>query len=601
MSDFLLDFRSHGQRQTTDAAGRLKFTAATQAAVFDELAFKLAITQTGDSDLWSPFRAPDGTLVALAGRAAFEEADWRAAGAVPGPGGLAAKVLYQRYQRAGPAGLESTSGNCVVLLFEPSSRTLHLVTDCSGVFPAYGCETDHGPLFGSHPDVLAAAAGESQRLDEVSLAEFIIASTVTPSFSFYQRIRFLDQATRYVFDLTTATPVRPVKHAYFEFAYRGDEKATESDLVEELAATLRRAVRRRTLPRLGTTAVALSGGLDSRALLACVENRDRIFAFCCYNEPTREFRIAEAVARAADVRFLPLQRSLEYYGDHAEGGVRLSGGMGTFANNHFLGVLDRLHAEGMQHLLTGCYCDYLFKGLPLNRQSHWLTGREELAPFRHEFYFEHHLHGASLPAGLRERWESRVPAEYQAQDSPAAVFQVEARRTFPLCYEGDNQQRVVPQRVTGWPLVVADREVLELYCRIPYQYKLNRSLFLKTVRTLCTGPLANIPDANTGARLGASPVEQWASSNWQRVHRKLRRTRRSIATEESWPNWDYYVTHSRKLAELWQRPNPEAFDFFRRTIGSENVSSDIRAYQGDRLFLFVSLLTLKLWFEQRVR
>lgn len=601
MGDFLLDFRPPGQRQTTDTASRLKFTAATRLAVFDEPAFHLTIAQTGDSDLWSPYRAPDGTLVALAGRAAFDEAEWQAAVAVPGPGGLAAKVLFQRYQHAGPAGLDSISGNAVVLLFEPRCRALHLVTDCSGVFPAYGCETDHGPLFGSHPDVLAAAAGESGRLDEVSLAEFIIASTVTPPFTFYQRIRFLDQATRYVFDLTQGTPAPPARHRYFEFAYRGDEAATESDLAGELAATLRRSIRRRTLPRLGLTAIALSGGLDSRALLACLENRDQAFAFCCYNEPTLEFRTAEAVARAAEVRFLPLQRNFEYYGDHAEAGVRLSGGMGTFANNHFLGVLDRLQAEGMQNLLTGCYCDYLFKGLPLNRQRHWLTGREQLAPFRHEFYFEHHLPGTALPAGLRERWESRVPTEFQAQDSPAAVFQVEARRTFPLCYEGDNQQRVVPQRVTGWPLVVADREVLDLYCRIPYHYKLNRSLFLRTVRTLCAGPLANIPDANTGARLGASPVERWAASNWQRVRRKLQRTRRSIATEESWPNWPYYVAHSRTLTELWQRPHPEAFDFFRRAIGSENVSSDLRAYQGDRLFLFVSLLTLKLWFEARIR
>lgn len=601
MSDFLLDFRPRAQRQITDAVSRLKFTAATRLAVFDEPAFQLILAQTGEPGLWAPYRAPDGTLIALAGRVVFEETEWQTAGAVPGVGGLAAKAIYQRYQQAGPAGLESISGNAVVLLVESSGRTLHLVTDCSGVFPAYGCATEQGPVFGSHPDVLATVTGESGRLDEVSLAEFVVASTVTPPFTFYQRLRFLDQATRYTFDLAPGRPASPAKHPYFAFVYRGDDQTPESDLAEELAATLRRAVRRRTQPRFGTTAVALSGGLDSRALLACTDDRERLFAFCCYDEPTREFRTAEAIARALDVRFLPLPRPFEYYGDHAAAGVRLAAGMGTFANNHFLGMLPRLQAEGMQNLLTGCYCDYLFKGLPLNRRRHRITGRETLAPFRHEFYFSHHLPGIACPPGVRERWESRVPAEYQAQDSPAAVFQVEARRTFPLCYEGDNQQRVVPQRVTGWPLVLADREILELYRRIPYRYKLNQSLFRRAVRLLCAGLLASIPDANTGARVDATPFEQWTVSRWQGVRRKLRRPRQSLATEESWPNWSYYLDHSRKLAELWQRPQPEAFDFFRRLLGPENVVADIRAYQGDRLFLFVSLLTLKLWFEQRGR
>src|SRR4030095_12190034 len=126
----------------------------------------------------------------------------------------------------------------------------------------------------------------------------------------------------------------------------------------------------------------------------------------------------------------------------AKDGVRISGGMGTFANNHFLGVLQRLQDQGAQNLLTGCYCDYLFKGLPLNRVSHWLTGREQLGPFRHQFYFGHRLRPTPLAKEVRERVESRVPSEYQGQDSPWKVFQVEARRTFPLCYEGDNQQRV---------------------------------------------------------------------------------------------------------------------------------------------------------------
>jgi asparagine synthase (glutamine-hydrolysing) len=346
--------------------------------------------------------------------------------------------------------------------------------------------------------------------------------------------------------------------------------------------------------------VALSGGLDSRLLLACLPDPARAFAFCCYDEPNRELATAERIARSRGVRFLPLQRSPDYYGENAEAGVRISGGMGTIANNHFLGFLDRLHAEGMQTLLTGCYCDYLFKGLPLNRRHHWLTGRERLAPFAHEFYFDRWLSPTSLAARVRERWENHFPADLRLQDTPARVFNLEVRRTFPLCYEGDNQQRLVPQRLTGWSPPVTDRQVLEVYCRIPSRMKLNRSLFLKTSRLLLAdSPLLHIPDANTGAPLNAAPLRECLSSNWLRLQRKLASRRRSLGSDGSWPDWEYYLTHSPRMAELWRRPQPDAFDFFRKVMGWKTVPPEPRDFQNGRTFLFVSLLTLKIWWAQR--
>jgi asparagine synthase (glutamine-hydrolysing) len=344
----------------------------------------------------------------------------------------------------------------------------------------------------------------------------------------------------------------------------------------------------------------LSGGLDSRLLLASLADPTAALAFTCYDQPNRELRTAAALAGAAGVPFLPIQRGSDYYAENAEAGVRVSGGMGTFANNHFLGVLDRLQAEGMEVMLTGCYCDYLFKGLPLNRRTHWLTGRESLASFSHQFYFSRWIPDTPLSRAVRNRWEERFPPELQRQDSDARIFDLEVRRTFPLCYEGDNQQRVVPQRLTGWFLPVADRRVLEVYRRIPARMKLNRSIFLRAARQLLAGsPLARIPDANTGAPLNASPVREWISFNRVRLQRKWRSRRRTLASDGSWPDWNYYLTHSPGMADLWRRPNPEAFDFFRRVLGWRQVPEESAAFRDGRVFQFVPLLTQKIWFAQR--
>lgn len=601
MGDYLLDLRPSSARTLPRVADDLRFVPALRTTILEEPDFGLVLSDTGCPELWAPFRGEDGLLVAVAGRVAFDAAEWAAAAQLPGPGGTACKAIHARFRRAGVDALLDLNGNAVVIVHDPSSGLLHLVTDCSGVFPTFECATPEGPVYASHPDVLAASAHEEHRLDETSLSEFLLCSTVSPPFTFYERIRATPHATLLTFDLRGPSPRQPTATRCFEFTFQGNPAASETEVAEELAAALRQSVARRTLPHLGPAAVALSGGLDSRALLSCAQDPEHTFAFTCFDQPNPEFHAAEAVARHLGIRFVPLQRPPEYYAEHAELGVRISGGMGTFANNHFLGVLDRLHAEGMRHMLTGCYFDYLFKGLPLNRTSSPLSGRERLAPFRPQFYFGHRSFNGPHTEAVRERWEDRIPGDLRSQDSPEKIFQIEVRRTFPLCYEGDNQQRLVPQRVTGWYLPVADREVLTVYRRIPSLQKLNRSVFLKAFLRLQQPAIRNVRDANTRLRPGASPLREAVVSHYLRLQRRLRRLKPSLSTDTSWPDWAYFVRHSALLRTLWQRPNPDALDLLRRLAGPDCIRRDPEAYQGSEVFLFVALLTLKLWLDQRSR
>jgi asparagine synthase (glutamine-hydrolysing) len=597
VSDFLLDLRPERQRALPRAAESLRFADGTRAVLFNLPGFGLAATHHGDAGLWAPWCANDGSFAVVAGRPVFDEDNWSAERAPDGSGGLAAGVVYTRYRETGPASLERLNGNFAAVLCDQERQRLYLVTDCCGVYPVFVCDTPDGPVYGSHPDVLADAANERHRVDEGSLAEFILSGTVTPPFSYYERIRAAGHGTVFSFDLSQAPPARASARKYFEFVYRGDPRVREDELAHDLAAAVKRAVDRRTLSRLGPTAIALSGGLDSRVILATATGGARTFAFTCYDEPNREMRTAEAIARALSAPYLPLRREPDYYADHAERGVRISGGMGSLANNHFLGVIPRLEQEGMASLLTGCYCDYLLKGLPLNRRVDRFTRRERIAPFRHQFYFNHFPASSPLAERARERWESRVPREFQAQDTPAAVFQVEVRRTFPLCYEGDNQQRLVPQRLTGWCPPFVDREVMDLYCRLPYHFKLNRSVFLKVVTAL-TPESAGVRDANTGASPEASAGRELLHVNLLRLQRRWQRLRASGSSDESWPNWHHYVMHSPTLDRLWNRPNPDATDLFRRVLGPSGLPDD-EALKRDHTFLFVGLLTLKLWLDQR--
>lgn len=601
MGDFLIDFRPPAARRLTPAAERLRFADDFRAQVWDSESVGIAYSTNEHPELWAPYEVPGaGSVVCLAGRIDLNEAAWRAAESVPGPGGLAARHIWSVYQRGGAAALEALSGNFGVVVWDRPGGRLHVLSDPAGMLPQFVFESAAGPVIATHPDVLADVTDQRQQWDEVSMAEFVLAGRVTAPFTYYRAIRTEDLGTRRTYDLRAPVPTLVERKRYFELTYQPRAGATLESVAEELSAAFQGAVQRRTLPRLGPGVIALSGGLDSRTILTAAPERSHLLTLCCHNEINHEFRIAERIARTARVPFLPFQRDFEYYGRTAEQGIRLAAGMGSLANNHFLGLADTLREHGIRNMLTGCYCDYLFKALPLNRAESKLTGLERLGAFNHEYYFEHYPSSTPLAARVHQRLEENCPAELRNATDEEKVFRLEVLRTFPLAFEGDNLQRVVPQRALGWYVPICDREVLEVYRRIPYGMKLNRRLFRRVAQDICGPEVSAIPDANTGAPLGAGLLRERWSSLRLRVESKLAKLRPTVATQGSWLNWGYYIQSSPVIRELWSRRFAESAPMLEAVAGPTQVHRDIAGYREADPFLLVHLLSLKLWIETRL-
>ena len=83
---------------------------------------------------------------------------------------------------------------------------------------------------------------------------------------------------------------------------------------------------------------------------------------------------------------VPIKREFEFYGNSADLAAKLCAGTGPISCNHYLGARDRLRELGIQNILTGCYCDYLLKGLALNTRAGKLSQIQRLSGFKLGFY-----------------------------------------------------------------------------------------------------------------------------------------------------------------------------------------------------------------------
>jgi len=604
MGDFFLDCRPPELRQTARAASLLKFCEGTNLEILERAPFALVVTQLDQPELWGSCSRSDRDgeiLVALAGRVAMDAVEWEAARRMEGVGGLACRAICHRYRQDGVLSFEALNGNYVVCIFDGRRKQIHVVSDrCGMMICFHGDPIGESRVFSSHPDVLADALGESRRWDMTSLAQFVMTGCLTPPHSHYANIRAMEAGSIATLTIDEGRARHEQRRKYFRFDFQVERRASEWELAEELASGFKAAVRRRALPIFGKTAIALSGGLDSRAILSAVGTGEHIGAFTLFDKPNAELRVAERIAGACHVKLNAFARDPEYYGRTAELGVRISAGMGSVGSNHFLGACENIRASGFQNLLTGCHCDYLFKGLAFNTtEDRWLR-TQKLAPFRFEFYRPHFRVAPKLEEAVECRLKDLFFEHARKHLTEEDWLEIERKRTFPLAYEGDLVQRMVPQRVLPWSSIVVDSELIRTYLKIPIRFKLNASIFRKMMTFVCPKAVLDIPDSNTGAAINSAKwsfaVRRCTAAILNRMSQRLLP---GLHTRGSWLNWDYYVHHSPVVRDLWTRETSGAQGVLREIMGPERFRADVQDYRGRNVQLFVRLLTLKIWLDQR--
>jgi asparagine synthase (glutamine-hydrolysing) len=602
-----------------DWAKKLAFTASTGSTPLDWEALSGTITRVDDLALWGPASDPlSGVSVALGGRVAFDEAIWQKAGNLPYKGGLACRLILEKWLSSPEQITDYLNGAFCVLIRDPREHQTHLFTDRLGIYPVY-IDTSRKRRICSHPDVLAdwtAKAGDPKELDLASMAEQLSFGTSSQPYSYYLGIEQLDPACHYRFsddeaDYSVTTYWQP------ELADISNRVYSDT-LEDEIAEAMTNATRRRTHRYCGEVGLFLSGGADSRTLLFGANSPSKIHAITFCDEDNLESRIAVQIAKAAGARHSILYRDPEHYGNGAQESVRISGGMWSIKDAHYTGFYPWLEEQHFGTVLTACYADYLLKGLGLNKRQRSLFGIRipfyDLGSYNKQFY-------SRIFKLSSEQWQQQVMQRHQARFSKEITdcyqenpYLVEERRIRPLSRAVAAMSHLYLMRTLPWDPVLADNEIADLFIRMPVSAKLNAKAFIQAVAKIL-GPNRNILYSKYNAPLDASETQTIIRNFGTNVAMKLkkdmnralnRQQKPSIATRGSWPNFPVYVQNSLVIKSLWEPRYQETTDILTELMGQNPWQSKLHPwhrdfYTGDTSHVerFLRMLTIKLWLDQR--
>ena len=171
------------------------------------------------------------------------------------------EILPHLYEDHGVRLPEEIDGMFAVAVWDETGRLGLLARDRMGKKPLYYLRDGDALYFASEIKALLRAPGFERRIDLEALHHFLSYKHVPHPLSIFRGISILPPAHRLVF----RPGVAPAIERYWDLRFDGADGmggATEDDLVEQLAALLRRGVERRLMADV-PVGFFLSGGIDS--------------------------------------------------------------------------------------------------------------------------------------------------------------------------------------------------------------------------------------------------------------------------------------------------------------------------------------------------
>jgi hypothetical protein len=407
--------------------------------------------------------------------------------------------------------LESLTG--MFILAKLSRTGLSIVTDLLGSQPVYqtGHDDDDSFILGTHIDLVAEIARPQPEVDLVSFGELLVFDQISFPYTTYQGIRELSPASVHTWQFLRRS--RKFESCIYWQPQEPEIWPSRDDISKDLEDALRLGAAE-VSRGARNLAVTLSGGRDSRTVLALLKPHEVKTALTFCTRENRETEIASQVARAAEVKHVMVRRDPHFYGTLLERTMNLIGSEVRGAAHGF--AIHDFDPEGAYDLIVGGYLsDTLLKDHFMPKVEIERLRKKSVRELLTQFFIRRKPTNTAVP---ESRWAATIELL-----APAIRHQVEQRRRVRLDQISEIRPTTAAEWQGFWPisrqhdigfgwgnirLFCSDelfyfRRVIEVAARMSPRDRYAGTVAHSVFNKVC-GHLNELANANTGVAASAN-------------------------------------------------------------------------------------------------
>ncbi|MBE9039681.1 hypothetical protein IQ235_02580 [Oscillatoriales cyanobacterium LEGE 11467] len=246
---------------------------------------------------------------------------------------------YQNYQNFDF--LKAIDGIYAAVLYDTHQQKLHLISDRYGLRRLYWTVYQNSLVWTSELKALLALPGYQPKIDRAAVEDFLGLRYIIGDRTWFEGVELLPAATVLTWDLQETSLSRK-RYWWWDEITPVTGKIDEAEIVEELGRIFIEAVEKRIFQR-ERVGITLSGGLDSRAILAAMPNSNSTIEAVTYGQKNcDDLRIAKQAARLKKANFHPIEIDGENWLQSRVRTVWESDGSCSLIHMQFLSALKKI-------------------------------------------------------------------------------------------------------------------------------------------------------------------------------------------------------------------------------------------------------------------
>lgn len=272
-----------------------------------------------------------------------------------------AECLLQAYLRRGVNGFKDLNGSFCGILWSNRDKRIILVTDKLSTRPIYYALKDKELIFSTHARAILQYPGFLRKINEMAIVKFLMYGKIgiIGDDTFFNGVKTMPPAS-----ILVTTKDEYEIHQYWDLEYKEGKNFDAKKCAENLAKIFSRSINTLINRFNGNVALLLSGGLDSRSILAALNPiEERVTAITFGINRCTDINIAKKVASKFEVNHLVIEYDPEDLARYANYIVYVTDGQDIVSVSYIPYIIQKTAEYGSNIVMHGFALDNLLGGI----------------------------------------------------------------------------------------------------------------------------------------------------------------------------------------------------------------------------------------------